>query len=265
MSATGYRETESSVTAAYKVEILSILARYRFLTSRQIWEKSGLLAGKSYSQTRVELARLKKMRLVRSLTVENEKGRASPHQWVLSPAGAKLAGLPTCPNYGGSRHPSRLRIRQQAMLLELEEQVTLAGAGWRLVLPATGRLKPDPAEQYHRLVAALNFREYRETGKWPANPYGPHTLGIPLRSSDYLAYSQPGGEFAVVLILCPQGSGRKFVGSRIEKYRAITGRVPVVMLFSEERLSRLHRSLLVKHGLLALEIKLLADFLVSIF
>ncbi|HEX2916854.1 MAG TPA: replication-relaxation family protein [Chloroflexia bacterium] len=258
-------ETEKEATPLYKSQILGLLVRYRFLTSYQIWEKSGLLAGKSYGQTRVELARLKKMGLVRSLSVEKEKGRAAPHQWFLTPAGARLAGLASCPNYAGTSRLSRERIRLQGLQLDLEEQVALAGEGWRLAVPARHRVQPERSEQFHRLAAALNFKEYRETGKWPVNPYGSHTLGIPLRMSDYLAYSQPGGEFVVVLILCPPGAGRRFFESRIARYRALTPKVPVVALFNQESQAKLRRPLLEKDGVVALELKRLSEFLVAIF
>jgi predicted ArsR family transcriptional regulator len=67
-----------------KEQILKLLAEYRYLTVKQLWEKTGAAwAGKSPTQMRVELNRLKKAGLVTNHTTEPHKGGAADKHWML--------------------------------------------------------------------------------------------------------------------------------------------------------------------------------------
>lgn len=230
----------------YKQKILTALAEYKFLSSKQVWDKTGAaLEGKSFNQTQVELTKLKNAGLIRREVVRGVKGNASLHQWVLARPGARLINFE---KYG--RHFERPISRYQAEIhkleIDLEEQIGLAQGGWKLVKSfkssSTNRL-PKTTEQYDWLCKVMTFKEYQRTGQLSTDYYGDHTLMVPLRANHHLAYL-PSCHAAVVFILPHPRATDKFWEEREKEYRGIREVIPILGVFpNKEKLQASKRAL----------------------
>jgi hypothetical protein len=231
----------------YKLKILTVLAEYKYLTSKQVWDKTGAaMEGKSYTQTRVELDRLKKAGLVRVEQVRGENGRTRQHQWMLLRAGARLINFDKFGKHY-QRPLSRYQSDYHKLELDLEEQIELALGDWKLVKRQTGRL-PATTGQYSRLCQVLTWQEYRTTGTLLADPFGPHTLMVPLRANQHLAYL-PGNKKAVIFILPRPRATERFWQERSKEFGRLAEKMPVYGVFPDTEQLQYSRRILGKLNL----------------
>lgn len=236
---------EQSLTPTPKELILKLLAEYRYLTVKQLWDKSGAaMAGKSVTQTRVELNRLKQAGLVTNHVIETHKGGAAEKYWMLRRPGAQLVGITHFDNRY-RRPPSFNQAREREMQLLLEEQVDLSLGDWKLLKPKTyNSAHPIPrrTEHFYLLCMAVTWNYYKATGKMPDDLTGPHTLGVPLNPNQYIAYrsvSMANSRYAVVFIAPPERAGLRYWHERIKQFHSLTsdigyGRIQVYALFRND-------------------------------
>jgi Replication-relaxation len=228
-----------------RLVILRLIAEYRFLTTKQIQR---LTDRKWAQQTREDLLRLKQLTLIKSFDFQPERGKTGEHCWLLLEQGARLLqekGYSVRYNTHYRTEPNRERIAFRDLELELEHQVKIAG--WHLIKPQTYNQYnplPDHTAQYKQLVQAVTMIETKR-----ANPgtkvttEGSHTLGVPLKMNDYVAYS-PDGNKTVVFILHPERGTAKFWQSRLKKYRLLVKDIAIVGLFVNKEVAEPHQRLL---------------------
>lgn len=248
---------------AYKLKILTVLAEYKYLTSKQIWDKTGAaMEGRSYKQTRVELDRLKKAGLVRVEQVRGESGQTGQHQWMLRQAGARLINF----NKFG-KHYRRELTRYQAdyhkLELDLEEQIDLALGDWKLVKRQTGRL-PEETEQYTYLCKVLTWQEFLITGRRPGDDFGPHTIMVPLKANHHVAFL-PDYKKAVVLILARPRATHRFWQERSKQYGRLAKKIPVYGVFPNKEQLLISAGLLAGLGLKSLSVGQVSGLLSSLY
>lgn len=250
-----------------KTKILKVLAENRFLTTRQIWDKTGdALAGKSLEQIRVELNRLAKASLIKGELIEFEKGRASQYHWRLLQAGANCIGF-TRFGRNQRRRPGHNQVEYQRLELETEEQIGLAAGEWLLLKPAAySGHQPLPARtpQYHVLCQTLTWREFRETGLLPPDVYyNSQALMVPGQANHHLAYL-PDNRKAVVFILAKPRTTERFWQARSKQYARIALKLPVYAVFpnsAQAQTKKAHNQLLTRLGLRGIEVGQIADIL----
>lgn len=224
--------TTANQTPNNNRKILILLAQYKFLSSKQIWDLTGAaFEGKPYNQTQTRLSKLKNAGLVRLEVIKNAKGNIGPHQWVLTRAGAKLINFD---DYG--KHFERPISRYQAELHKLEidlgEQIGLTPGGWRLVKSfksSSTHPLPESTEQYEWLCQVLTWQEYQRTGRLPPKD-GPHTLMVPPQANHHLAYL-PNCHAAVIFILPHPRATDKFWQEREKEYGRLVEKIPVYGVF----------------------------------
>lgn len=230
----------------YKLKILAALAEYKYLTSKQVWDKIGAaMEGKSYNQIQVELQRLKRAGLVKLEIVEGERGGAGQYQWMLLRAGARLINFD---KFG--RHYQRPLSRYQAeyhkLEIDLEEQIELALGDWKLVkrqIANSSYPLPEKTEQFNRLCQVLTWHEYQSTGTLPDDPFGPHTLMVPLQINHNLAYLS-GNKKAVIFILPRPRATEWFWNERSKQCGRLAETIPILAVFpSKDRLQNSARVL----------------------
>lgn len=217
----------------YKIKILTALAEYKYLTSKQVWDKTGAaMDGKSYAQTRVELFRLKKAGLIRLESVKGERGRTGQQQWLLQRAGAQLINFE---KFGKHylRELSRDQTDYHKLEIDLEEQIDLALGDWHLVkrqpVSSSHRL-PETTEQYFRLCQVLAWQEYQKTGVFPDDATGPHMLMVPRKTNHHLAYHAD-HKHAVLLLLPRPRATERFWQSRKKDYGRLANKIPILGVF----------------------------------
>ncbi len=240
----------------YKLKILTVLAEYRYLTSKQVWDKTGAaMEGKSYNQTQVELHRLKKAGLVRLVTVQGERGGAGQHQWRLLRAGARLIHFDKFGNHY-QRPLSRYQTEYHKLEIDLEEQIDLALGDWKLIKRqpvSSSRPLPAQTEQFNRLCQVLTWQEYQATGTLPADPCGPHTLMVPLKANHPLAY-RPDNKKAVIFILPRPRATEWFWQERSKEYGRLAELIPVCAVFSSKEQLQYSERVLAKFNFKAVSI-----------
>lgn len=253
--------TSEEALPAYKLKILTVLAEYKYLTSKQVWDKTGAaMEGRSYKQTRVELDRLKKAGLVRVEQVKGEHGRTGHHQWILRQAGARLINF----NKFGKhyrRELTRYQTDYHKLELDLEEQIDLALGDWKLVKRQTGRLLEE-TEQYNCLCQVLTWQEFLLTGRRPTDPDGPHTLMVPLKANNHVAYL-PDYKKAVVFILARPRATHRFWQERSKQYGRLAKKIPVYGVFPNREQLLISAGLLEGLGLRSLSVGQVSGLLSS--
>lgn len=262
----GQSRAQSGSENSSTLAVLRLLVEHRFLTTHQVYT---LLGQKWPQQTRRDLARARKQRLIKSFAYQPEQGHHSELCWQLTPGGVRFLEEADGVHLGYNAHfwrkPGLERIRQRNGELELEQQVK--AAGWRVIRPRTynqHKALPNYTRQYKAIAAALTIIEQRRKAGSVVDPNGPHTLCIPLKTNEYVAQSQNKSR-AVVLILSPPRVGETFWAERLKKYGLLAREIPVVAVFSESASARLYQPMLeegklvvttldrVKSGLLALD------------
>ena len=243
--------TEQPEISQAKIKILQLLAEYKYLTARQIWEKSGAsFEGRKFSHTRVLLHRLRKCGLIKVERSKRERGSAGDYEWLLLRAGAKLINFEKF-GYNYTRSPSRYQAEYRQLELHLEEMVDLAVGGWQLLKPfaySAYRKLPDRTEQCHRLCQAVTWQVYQESGKLPTDVYGPHTLIVPRQANHHLAHLANNKKMVVLVLSRPRATER-FWQERARQYRRLTTKIQILAVFPDEKQLELHEKLLAKVGL----------------
>jgi hypothetical protein len=245
-------KTLNKFITSNRLTILKLLAEYRFLTTNQLWQ---LVGHKRVQRTREDLDWLKKQELILGFRYEPERGTASELCWLLLLNGARQlkaqTGLEL--NYGNHfrRQPDRERIYFREVELAFEKQVRTAN--WKLIRPITySRYKPLPVktEQYHILVHILTLEEQKRVAIGTIiNPNGRHTLCVPLRTNDYVAYTEDKTR-AVIFILQPPRATQKFWETRITDYKLLAKELKVIGVFEKEPEAIAHKTLLEKEKFL---------------
>ena len=243
--------TEQPEISQAKIKILQLLAEYKYLTARQIWEKSGAsFEGRKFSHTRVLLHRLRKCGLIKVERSKRERGSAGDYEWLLLRAGAKLINFEKF-GYNYTRSPSRYQAEYRQLELHLEEMVDLAVGGWQLLKPfaySAYRKLPDRTEQCHRLCQAVTWQVYQESGKLPTDVYGPHTLIVPRQANHHLAHLANNKKMVVLVLSRPRATER-FWQERARQYRRLATKIQILAVFPDEKQLELHEKLLAKVGL----------------
>lgn len=240
----------------YKQQILKVLAEYKFLSSKQVWDKSGAaMEGRSYNQTQVELHRLKKAGLVRLVKVEGENGGGGLYQWVLERAGAKLINFD---NYGRhyQRPLTRYKVETHKVVLDLEEQVELALGGWKLIKSqpySSTHPLPKTTNQYNQLCKVLTWLEYEVTGEFPSNLFGPHTLMVPLQANQYVAYLKTDKKAVIFIIPHPRATERFWL-ERSKEYGRLAERIATYAVYPSKEQAGQAEKILSKAGFKALAV-----------
>lgn len=243
--------------------ILFLLAEYKYLSARQIWDKSGAaMEGKSFEQTQVELNRMKKAGLIAVKNKQKEKGRVGEYQWLLLRPGARLIEFS---GYGANykRVPGPYQLQYRKLELALEEQVELAEGEWQLVKPLNYNSRkrlPARTEQFHCLCEALTWREYKLSGVKPADPYGPHTLIVPFKANHYTAFADSIKQ-AVILIIAKPRATSHFWQARKKEYGSLTTLLPVYGVFPDKQQLQQHQKLLTRLEMQATTIDLVSELL----
>lgn len=249
-----------------KFKILVALAKYTYLTSKQVWDKTGAaLEGKTCNQVRVELQRLKKAGLVRMASVKGENGRGGKHQWLLERAGAMLINFD---NYTRSyqRPISRYKVEMHKIELDLEEQIELALGEWRLIKSqpySSTHPLPKQTEQYLELCKVLTWLEYKQTGSFPSNGFGPHTLMVPLQANQYVAHFKD-DKMAVIFIAPHPRATERFWLERSKEYGRLAERIQIYGVFAKKEQARLAEKSLGKYGFKALAVGQISGLLSKI-
>jgi hypothetical protein len=233
-------------------QILQLLAQYRFLTTNQI--HSLLQPERPVKKTWKELDRLRKLGMIKSVSYESEKGIYGELCWLLLLRGAKVIDFR---GFGRNnlRKPSPEKVVYRTLELILEWQVQHAGsnsfANWSLEKPQNLRTSNSQqhTSQYYRLIEAINWKIYRQTGHKPENPEGFQTLCVPTKANDFVAFSASDNRLAVVLILPPVHASEKFWLSRIEQYQELAKELPVFGVFEDDKEALIYKPLLNPHGL----------------
>jgi hypothetical protein len=243
--------TEQPEISQEKIRILQLLAEYKYLTARQIWEKSGAsFEGRKFTHTRVLLHRLKKCGLIKVERSKRERGSAGEYEWLLLRAGAKLINFEKF-GYNYTRSPSRYQSEYRQLELHLEEMVDLAIGDWQLLKPfaySAYRKLPDRTEQCNRLCQTVTWQVYQETGKLPTDVYGPHTLIVPRQANHHLAYLASNKKMVVLVLSRPRATER-FWQERARQYRRLATKIQVYGVFPDEKQLELHEKVLAKVGL----------------
>ncbi len=230
----------------YKLKILAVLVEYKYLTSKQVWDKIGAaMEGKSLNQIQVELQRLKRGGLVKLEIVKGERGGAGQYQWMLLRAGARLINFEKFSTHY-QRPIGRYQAEYHKLEIDLEEQVELALGDWSLVKRQVANSThplPGKTEQFKRLCQVLTWQEYRSTGKLPDDPLGPHTLTVPLQINHNLAYLS-GNKKAVIFILPHPRATEWFWNERSKECGRLAKEIPILAVFpSKEQLQNSARVL----------------------
>jgi hypothetical protein len=240
----------------YKQKILHALAEYKFLSSKQVWDKTGAaMEGKSFNQTQVELNKLKKAGLVRLARVEGENGGGALHQWVLERAGARLINFD---NFGRhyQRPLNRYKVEMQKVALDLEEQVELALGDWKLIKSqpySSTRPLPETTAQFDKLCKVLTWQEYERTGSFPSDDRGPHTLMVPLQANQYVAYLK--NETKAVIFIAPHPRAtERFWMERSKEYGRLAELIPTYVVYGTREQTRLAEKVLGKFKFKALSV-----------
>ncbi len=258
---------QSQKLADYKASILSLLAEYKYLTAKQIWDISGAaFENKSFKQTQMELSRLKKAGLVKVERGKREKGQAGEHQWLLLQAGASEIGFT---NFGRNyrRTPTRNQTLYHKLELELAEQVELALGDWRLLKPlaySAYRKLPDRTEQCNRLCQAVTWQVYQESGKLLTDVYGPHTLIVPRQANHHLAHLANNKKMVVLVLSKPRATER-FWQERARQYRRLATKIQILGVFPDKKQLELHEKLLGKVGLKGITINQVSELLSNFY
>lgn len=253
--------------AEYKVRILSLLAEYKHLTARQIWDKSGAaFENKSFKQTQMELNRLKKAGLVKVERGKREKGQAGEYQWLLLQAGAHVIGFANFSRHY-RRTPTRNQTQYQRLELETAEQVELALGGWQLLRPlayGAHRRLPDRTPQFHRLCQAVTWQVYRESGELPENVYGPQSLIVPRQANHHLAYLDNNRKMVVLILTRPRATER-FWQERAKQYRRLATKIQILGVFPDKKQLELHEKLFFKAGLKGITVVQVSNLLSNFY
>jgi hypothetical protein len=230
---------------SYQRKILKLLVEYKYLTTAQLHTK--LQAPYCAITTWRWLDKLREMELVRSFACQPNRGNSSEVGWLLTKRGASEVGFLKY-NSHYQRTPNAELLFWREMEINLEQEV-MSLPGWRLLRPRTfspSASLEDKTEQYHILTKAVTWNEYLRTGKLPHNPLSFHSLNVPLKANQHLAYytssSNPYLCLAVVFIICPLRGSTVFWKTRIKQYRALAKQLSVIALFPDE-----DRELLVSH------------------
>jgi hypothetical protein len=231
-------------------QILQLLAQYRFLTTLQL--HSLLQPDREIKRTWEELDRLRKLGMIKGVSIEPEKGIYGQYCWLLLLRGARAIEFKEYGNYY-RRKPGPQSIFLRTMELILEKQVQNAGVNsvlnWKLEKPRSLKNQNQKTQhhksiQFQILATAINWKEQVQTGQKPVDAAGFQTLCIPPNANDYVAYTVPEGHLAVVLVLPPQRVSEKFWRSRIEKYQELAKELPVVGVFEDEKQALAYKPML---------------------
>lgn len=243
-------ELEKFITVR-RHQILQLLAKYRFLTTNQI--HSLLQPERPVKKTWKELDRLRKLGMIKSVTYEPEKGIYGELCWLLLLKGARVINFR---GFGRNnlRKPSPERVVYRGLELILEWQVQHASnnfsATWNLEKPQNLKTKNlQHTNQYYRLIEAVNWNIYRQTGLKPENAEGFQTLCVPAKANDFVAYTALDNRLAVVLVLPPVRASEKFWSSRIDQYQELAKELPVFGVFEDDKQALVYKPILNPHGL----------------
>jgi Replication-relaxation len=249
---------------SHRLGILKQLAEYRFLTTNQIHRLS---PRKWLQQTQEDLIKLREFKLILGSPTEREKGKASEFVWVLLKKGADvLVANGTEIKYSSHFRfiPERERIAFRDTELEFEFQVK--SAGWKLIKPITynqHKPLPDRTEQYLKLTQAVTFlHQARVLPGISLDSEGVHTIGVPLKTNDYVAYTFENK--AVVFVLHPPGATEKFWEIRLKKYRVLIKDLKVVGVFETEPTALAHKALLEEGKFMVTTVERVGKGLVSL-
>jgi hypothetical protein len=229
-------------------QILQLLAQYRFLTTIQI--HSLLQPERDIKRTWEELDRLRKLGMVKGVSIEPEKGIYGQFCWLLLLRGAKEIGFREYSSYNRRKPgPQSIYLRTMELILEkqIEHTCSNSDVGWQLEKPQRTKNHPEEAEKsqvlYQRIAEAINWKIFVQTGRKPEEKNGFQTLCIPSKINDFVAYTMPNGHLAVVLILPPQRVSEKFWMSRIAQYQDLAKELPVIGVFEDEKQALAHKPL----------------------
>lgn len=233
-------------------QILQLLANYRFLTTNQIHNL--LQPERPVKKTWKELDRLRKLGMIKSVSYETQKGIYGELCWLLLLRGAKVINFH---GFGRNnlRKPSPERVAYRNLELILEWQVQHVegnpGANWCLEKPQNLRVRNSQqhTDQYYRLIEAINWKIYRQTGQRVEDAEGFQTLCVPAKANDFVAYTALDKRLAVVLILPPIRASEKFWLSRIDQYQELARELPVFGVFEDDKQALVYKPLLNPHGL----------------
>jgi Replication-relaxation len=261
----GNKMYSEQLTSSQK-EILKLLVEYRFLTTSQIHRK--LRSPYQFSTTWRWLSKLQELSLVTSFVCEPEKGAISQIGWLLTSKGANAIGFFRY-NSHYKRIPKPELLVERETEISLEEQI-MEVEGWNFIRPKTfspSASLENKTLQYQLLTQAITWDEYLRTGKLPQNLHNFHSLVVPLRANQYVAYYKLRSNelhcLAVIFIVCPARAAEVFWNNRIKQYNAIAKRLPVVVVFplTEKEVLRSHEPFFSEHNFRCMISEDVAEFL----
>ena len=257
---------DKGLTMARQV-ILVHLAMQRFATTKQL--NTQLQADKVVQHTLGDLDWLRKGGMVRSFPYTSPQGGRPSLCWLLQRPGAYAIGQTWAGHY--DREPSNDTILYRDWQIKLEQHVK--STGWQLLEPAPvspSRPLPDGTPQYERLVSVLAAQQAIAIDRFLAAgrlkpggqtlvdyAHGSYKLKVSRKANDYVAYRGQEAKnslaapvpLAVVLVLAHRGATEKFWAGRVELYKRLIGKLPIIAIFASENQAYASRDYLKRGGL----------------
>ena len=258
---------DKGLTQARQV-ILVHLAMQRFATTKQI--NTQLQADKVVQHTLGDLDWLRKQGMVRSFPYTSPQGGRPSLCWLLQRPGAYAIGQTWAGHY--DREPSNDTILYRDWQIKLEQHVK--STGWQLLEPAPvspSRPLPTQTPQYERLVSVLAAQQSTAIDRFLAAgrlkpggqtlvdyERGSYKLKVAPKANDYVAYREAAAAnspiparppLAIVLILAHRDATENFWAGRVELYKRLIGKLPIIALFALENQAYASRDYLKRSGL----------------
>lgn len=232
--------TTSELTTGRRL-LLELIGQRKRLTTSQL---HGLCQpDKLLQQTQRDLARLREMKLTRSIQADPQKGRSSELAWMLTRRGADLINVKYGSNY--RRKPGKEQLEYERLEFALVQAIE--EAGWHVSKPHKyGPTNPKPecthqAELLRELFHASEtylIEKARRTGqsvdfeRERDFDHNLHLWVVPDGANDYIAYL-PGKPWKLVILILPRSNATvQFWKKRLELYKNLTERIMVVAVFT---------------------------------
>jgi hypothetical protein len=259
-----------------RMAILRLLAEWRQLTTRQIWQE--LHPEKSRSYTKRALVDLRRAGFIQGRSCDPRRGPTSEYYWFLRAPGAYALAVPYDTHF--RRRATRDTLAFRGLQLDLMRQAR--AAGWA-VIPAArysrAHPRPETTPQTQHLVAAVLAHERRALAAALAEGTPPQLLEhrqallrigstgamVPPAVNDYVVYRPAAPDEAAVLIPHPPYAGPSFWthntrsrqhradpagrrDSRLARYRRLARILPVIAVFPTREVAAQYSPILTAAG-----------------